>query len=203
MTMWLLSHQLDTWSKLSCMLLLICRISFPEVCSVVSSASMSQSTHIFFMCNGRSLIKRLKRIGPKIIYTLIWFVTVLFCSVVPVHAHAMLPSCYYALWAFGSSMSFWKYSFLAFLIRFFTLFLNFLYSGKHFSLFSLSLSAIVSLMSLAMVVTLDVLPTCALKVQVYWQQWDRHWERENSNSNSKTLFYKDCSLGSFKNLSNN
>ena len=25
----------------------------------------------------------------------------------------------------------------------------------------------------------------------------------NSNSNSKTLFYKDCSLGSFKNLSNN
>ena len=27
--------------------------------------------------------------------------------------------------------------------------------------------------------------------------------RENSNSNSKTLFYKDCSLGSFKNLSNN
>ena len=33
------------------------------------------------------------------------------------------------------SMSFWKYSFLAFLARFFTLFLNFLYSGKHFSLF--------------------------------------------------------------------
>ena len=28
-------------------------------------------------------------------------------------------------------------------------------------------------------------------------------ERENSNSNSKTLFYKDCSLGSVKNLSNN
>ena len=28
-------------------------------------------------------------------------------------------------------------------------------------------------------------------------------ERENSNSNSQTLFYKDCSLGSFKNLSNN
>ena len=27
--------------------------------------------------------------------------------------------------------------------------------------------------------------------------------REYSNSNSKTLFYKDCSLGSFKNLSNN
>ena len=28
-------------------------------------------------------------------------------------------------------------------------------------------------------------------------------ERENSNMNSKTLFYKDCSLSSFKNLSNN
>ena len=27
--------------------------------------------------------------------------------------------------------------------------------------------------------------------------------RENSNSNSKTLIYKDCSLGSVKNLSNN
>ena len=26
---------------------------------------------------------------------------------------------------------------------------------------------------------------------------------ENSNSNSITLFYKDCSLGSVKNLSNN
>ena len=28
-------------------------------------------------------------------------------------------------------------------------------------------------------------------------------EGEKSNSNSKTLFYKDCSLGSVKNLSNN
>ena len=28
-------------------------------------------------------------------------------------------------------------------------------------------------------------------------------ERVNSNSNLKTLFYKDCSLGSVKNLSNN
>ena len=65
MTIWLLSYQLDTWSKLSCILLLICIISFPDVCSVVSSASMSQSTDISFMCNGRSLIKRLKRIGPK------------------------------------------------------------------------------------------------------------------------------------------
>ena len=27
--------------------------------------------------------------------------------------------------------------------------------------------------------------------------------RERENSNSKTLFYKDCSLGSVKNLSNN
>ena len=40
------------------------------------------------------------------------------------------------------SMSFWKYSFFAFLTRFFTLFLIFLYSGKHFSLFSLSLCAL-------------------------------------------------------------
>ena len=46
------------------------------------------------------------------------------------------------------SMSFWNYSFLAFVTLLFTLFLNFLYSGKHFSLFCLSLSAIVSLMSL-------------------------------------------------------
>ena len=28
-------------------------------------------------------------------------------------------------------------------------------------------------------------------------------DTENSNSNSKTLFYKDCSLGLGKNLSNN
>ena len=28
-------------------------------------------------------------------------------------------------------------------------------------------------------------------------------KRERENSNSKTLFYKDCSLGSVKNLSNN
>ena len=65
MTIWLLLHQLDTWSKLSCILLLICIISFPDVRSVVSSASMSQSTDVFFTCSGRSLIKRLKRIGPK------------------------------------------------------------------------------------------------------------------------------------------
>ena len=32
---------------------------------------------------------------------------------------------------------------------------------------------------------------------------ERERERENSNSNLKTLFYKDCSLGSVKNLSNN
>ena len=65
MTMRLLSYQLDTWSKLSCILLLICIISFPDVWSVVSSVSMSQSTDISFTCNGRPLIKRLKRIGPK------------------------------------------------------------------------------------------------------------------------------------------
>ena len=65
MTICLLSHQLDTWSKLSCILLLICRIFFPDVCSVVSSASMSQSTDLFFTCNRRSMINRLKRTGPK------------------------------------------------------------------------------------------------------------------------------------------
>ena len=31
----------------------------------------------------------------------------------------------------------------------------------------------------------------------------RGMEGERENSNSKTLFYKDCSLGSVKNLSNN
>ena len=65
MTIWLLSYQFDTWSKLSCILLLICITSFPDVCSVVSSASMSQPTAMSFKCNGRSLIKRLKRRGPK------------------------------------------------------------------------------------------------------------------------------------------
>ena len=36
--------------------------------------------------------------------------------------------------------------------------------------------------------------------------WVGGWvgrERDNSNLNSKNLFYKDCSLGSFKNVSNN
>ena len=32
---------------------------------------------------------------------------------------------------------------------------------------------------------------------------ERARERERENSNSKILFYKDCSLGSFKNLPNN
>ena len=41
MTIWLLSHRLDIGSKLSCILLPICRISFPDVCSVVWSANMS------------------------------------------------------------------------------------------------------------------------------------------------------------------
>ena len=50
---------------LSCILLLICIISFPDVCSVVSSASMLPSTHISCMCNGKLLIKRLNSIGPK------------------------------------------------------------------------------------------------------------------------------------------
>ena len=33
--------------------------------------------------------------------------------------------------------------------------------------------------------------------------WEVECGRERENSNSKTLFYKDCSLGSLKNLSNN
>ena len=36
-----------------------------------------------------------------------------------------------------------------------------------------------------------------------WILPQRERERENSNRNLKTLFYKDCSLGSVKNLSNN
>ena len=32
---------------------------------------------------------------------------------------------------------------------------------------------------------------------------DREREREGERENSETLFYKDCSLGSVKNLSNN
>ena len=48
---------------------------------------------------------------------------------------------------------------------YFTLLTRFLYSGNHFSLFSLSLFAVVSLMSLlAVVVTLDVLSACTLKL---------------------------------------
>ena len=35
------------------------------------------------------------------------------------------------------------------------------------------------------------------------RQRERERERERWNSISKTLFYKDCSLGSVKNLSNN
>ena len=46
------------------------------------------------------------------------------------------------------SISFWKYSFFAFLTRFFTLFPNLLYSGKKNYIFSLSLFAIVFLVFL-------------------------------------------------------
>ena len=35
------------------------------------------------------------------------------------------------------------------------------------------------------------------------RETDRQRQRENSNSNWKTLFYKDCSLGSVKNLTTN
>ena len=67
MTIWLLSHQLDTgtWYKLFCVLLLISWISFQAVCSLMSYANMSQSTDIFFTCYRGSLIKTLKRIDPK------------------------------------------------------------------------------------------------------------------------------------------
>ena len=36
-----------SWSKLSCILVLICKISLPDVCDVVSSVSMSSSTYMF------------------------------------------------------------------------------------------------------------------------------------------------------------
>ena len=32
---------------------------------------------------------------------------------------------------------------------------------------------------------------------------ERDWERERERENSKTLFHKDCSLGSVKNLTTN
>ena len=38
---------------------------------------------------------------------------------------------------------------------------------------------------------------------IYKTERERVWEREREELNSKTLFYKDCSLGSVKNLSNN
>ena len=44
-----------------------------------------------------------------------------------------------------------------------------------------------------------------MRERVGWGERER-WrgrERERENSNWKTLFYKDCSLGSVKNLSNN
>ena len=36
-----------------------------------------------------------------------------------------------------------------------------------------------------------------------WGERDRQTDRDRENSNSKTLFYKDCVLGSVKNMSNN
>ena len=54
--------RVDTSSKLSCILFLICRIYLPDLCSVVICQKM---TDIFCTFNKRSLIKRLKRIGPK------------------------------------------------------------------------------------------------------------------------------------------
>ena len=44
----------------------------------------------------------------------------------------------------------------------------------------------------------------ALKLIPKKERWKmRKRERERENSNSKTFFYKDCGLGSVKNLSNN
>ena len=65
MTIELLSHQHETWSKLLCKVCSTCLISFPGVWSVVSSAKMSQATEIFVTCNGRSLMKILNRIDPR------------------------------------------------------------------------------------------------------------------------------------------
>ena len=43
--------------------------------------------------------------------------------------------------------------------------------------------------------------------KVRWETGEKEREtktgKQNSNSNSKILFYKDCNLGSFKNLYNN
>lgn len=62
-------------------------------------------------------------------------------------------------WVFGSILV-WLFS-----EDYFTLLIRFLYSRNHFSLFSLSLFAVTSLMSLlAVVVTLDVLSACTLKL---------------------------------------
>ena len=65
MTLELLPHQHETWSKLSSQVCSTCIISSPDVWSVVSSASMSQATEIFVTCNGMSLVKMLNRIGPR------------------------------------------------------------------------------------------------------------------------------------------
>ena len=60
----LLSHQHETWSKLSCKVYSTCIISVPDVWSVVSSANMSQATEIFVTSNDRSLIKNTKQNRP-------------------------------------------------------------------------------------------------------------------------------------------
>ena len=65
MTIELLSHQDETWSKLSCKVCSTSIISFPDVWSVVSTSNMSQAIEMFGTCSGRSLIKMLNRIGPR------------------------------------------------------------------------------------------------------------------------------------------
>ena len=57
MTIWLSSHHLDTWSKLSCILLLICWKYFFRIYAVLCHLPACHNQRIYiFMCNGRSLI---------------------------------------------------------------------------------------------------------------------------------------------------
>ena len=62
-----LAHHLYTWCDPSCILLLNCKISLQR-CSVLChlyAPICHNQWYIFFMCNGRSLIRGLKTIGPK------------------------------------------------------------------------------------------------------------------------------------------
>ena len=50
---------------------------------------------------------------------------------------------------------------------------------------------------------IDINPFSAKEFVLLMQFPPERATNSNSNLNSKTLFYKDCSLGSFKNLSHN